>query len=36
MERGELTPTMKVRRKVVEDRWKSLIDGLYESRGTQA
>ena len=34
MERGELTPTMKVRRKVVEDRWKSLIDGLYESRGT--
>jgi long-chain acyl-CoA synthetase len=32
MERGELTPTMKVRRKVVEDRWKNLIDDLYEHR----
>ncbi|HOC19011.1 MAG TPA: long-chain fatty acid--CoA ligase [Vicinamibacterales bacterium] len=30
MERGELTPTMKVRRQVVEQRWKPLIDRLYE------
>jgi long-chain acyl-CoA synthetase len=30
MERDELTPTMKVRRKVVEDRWKDVIDRLYE------
>ncbi len=30
MERGELTPTMKVRRQVVEQRWKTLIDRLYE------
>ena len=30
MERGELTPTMKVRRQVVEQRWKAAIDTLYE------
>jgi len=30
MERGELTPTMKVRRQVVEQRWKGVIDKLYE------
>jgi long-chain acyl-CoA synthetase len=30
MERDELTPTMKVRRKVVEDRWKDVIARLYE------
>ncbi|HEY3384763.1 MAG TPA: long-chain fatty acid--CoA ligase [Vicinamibacterales bacterium] len=29
MERGELTPTMKVRRQVVEQRWRLLIDGIY-------
>jgi long-chain acyl-CoA synthetase len=26
---GELTPTMKVRRRVVAERWKEAIDGLY-------
>ncbi|HSK10583.1 MAG TPA: hypothetical protein VK911_13470, partial [Vicinamibacterales bacterium] len=30
MERGELTPTMKVRRQVVEQRWRPVIDKLYE------
>jgi long-chain acyl-CoA synthetase len=27
---GELTPTMKVKRRVVEARWRPLIDALYE------
>jgi long-chain acyl-CoA synthetase len=31
MERGELTPTMKVRRQVVEQRWRPLIDTIYAS-----
>jgi len=26
---GELTPTMKVRRRVVTERWQAVIDGLY-------
>jgi long-chain acyl-CoA synthetase len=29
IEGGELTPSMKVRRKVVEERWQGVIDGLY-------
>jgi long-chain acyl-CoA synthetase len=36
MERGELTPTMKVRRAVVEERWRAVIDALYASRPEQA
>jgi long-chain acyl-CoA synthetase len=31
MERGELTPTMKVRRQVVEQRWRPLIETIYAS-----
>ncbi|MFH1681200.1 MAG: long-chain fatty acid--CoA ligase [Candidatus Eisenbacteria bacterium] len=27
---GEITPTMKVKRRVVEDRYRKVIDGLYE------
>jgi long-chain acyl-CoA synthetase len=29
IEHGELTPTMKVRRTIVEERWREVIEGLY-------
>jgi long-chain acyl-CoA synthetase len=30
VEKGELTPTMKLRRRIVEERFKDLLDSLYE------
>ncbi|HVE79035.1 MAG TPA: long-chain fatty acid--CoA ligase [Gemmatimonadaceae bacterium] len=33
IERGELTPTLKVKRRVIDRQYKALIDGLYAERG---
>jgi long-chain acyl-CoA synthetase len=29
-ENAELTPTMKIKRRIVYDNWASVIDGMYE------
>ena len=29
VEGGELTPTMKLRRRIIEERWAAVIDQLY-------
>ncbi|MBI3726134.1 long-chain fatty acid--CoA ligase [bacterium] len=34
IEDGSLTPTLKIKRKVLEERYKAILDGFYESEDT--